>query len=184
MLKNKIQVGKFEDLIGFIQVFMDQAISHLASGRKLQVAVQNGKFLRAEKKVEPGWHQGKTRILSDHLPLENKRAFLGRLPHWGWSGNSTITGFKFHSWGRLKLLLVMQVDWGDPAPWDLHPTHPKDVTEALGLAMRKNLRTAMQHSGQATEAGTFTKAKAFIKALSRYSGQDKEFSIPEYVSLV
>lgn len=47
-------MGKFEDLIGFIQVLMDKAVSHVANGRKLQVAVQNGKFLRAEKMVEPG----------------------------------------------------------------------------------------------------------------------------------
>ena len=47
---NKIQPSKFEDLIGFIQRFMNQAVSYLATRRTLQRAVQNGMFL-----LEEGW---------------------------------------------------------------------------------------------------------------------------------
>jgi len=44
LLKNKIQLGKFEDLIGFTKQFMNQSVSHLVS-RELQGVVQYGRFL-------------------------------------------------------------------------------------------------------------------------------------------
>ena len=49
LLKNKIQPSKFEDLIGFIKLFMNEAASHLANTGELQGTAQNGKVLKAEK---------------------------------------------------------------------------------------------------------------------------------------
>ena len=46
LLKNKIQLSKLEDLIGFIKEFMNQAVSCLASTEMLQGVVQNGRFLQ------------------------------------------------------------------------------------------------------------------------------------------
>ena len=45
VLKHKIQLSKSEDLIGFIQQFMNQAVSHLADRKKLQRPIQNGRLL-------------------------------------------------------------------------------------------------------------------------------------------
>ena len=51
--KNKIQLNKLRDLIGFIQWFMSQAASHLASWKELRTAVQNKRFFMGKK----GWER-------------------------------------------------------------------------------------------------------------------------------
>lgn len=43
-----------EDLIGFLQQFINQAAPHLASREELQGAVQNGRLLKAETGVGQG----------------------------------------------------------------------------------------------------------------------------------
>ena len=43
-LNNKIEQTKFEDLIGFIQQFINQTAFHVAIRKKLQRVVQNGKL--------------------------------------------------------------------------------------------------------------------------------------------
>ena len=43
--KNKIQPGKFEDLVGFTRPFMICSVSNLATSRMLQGAVQNERLL-------------------------------------------------------------------------------------------------------------------------------------------
>ena len=45
VLKNKIQPSKFEDLMGFIKPFMNQAASHVARREMSQGVVPNGRFL-------------------------------------------------------------------------------------------------------------------------------------------
>ena len=45
LLKQKIQPSEFEDLIGFIKQFMNQAVSHLATRKALHCCVQNERFL-------------------------------------------------------------------------------------------------------------------------------------------
>lgn len=40
----KFQLGKFKDLIGFINEFMNWVASHLASRGELQGTVQHGRF--------------------------------------------------------------------------------------------------------------------------------------------
>ena len=49
ILLKKIQLSKFEDLVGFIQQFTNGTASHLATRMELQGTVQNGKFLKAER---------------------------------------------------------------------------------------------------------------------------------------
>ena len=44
VLKNKIQLSKSEDLICFIQQYVNQEALHLASRKVLQGAVQNEDF--------------------------------------------------------------------------------------------------------------------------------------------
>lgn len=48
LIKNKIQLSKFEDLIGLIKQFMNQAVSLLVTRRVLPV-VQNGNFFYRRK---------------------------------------------------------------------------------------------------------------------------------------
>ena len=48
MLKNIIQLSKFEDLIGFIQGFMNQAASQLADRKELQRAAEKERFLKVK----------------------------------------------------------------------------------------------------------------------------------------
>ena len=48
MLKNKIQLNKFEDLMGFSKQFMNWAALHLASRKELQRATERERFLKAE----------------------------------------------------------------------------------------------------------------------------------------
>ena len=43
--KSRNQLGKFRDLIGFIQLFRDWATSHLANRRELVGSGTNGRFL-------------------------------------------------------------------------------------------------------------------------------------------
>lgn len=43
--KNKIQLSKFQDLIGFTKGFMNQEASHLATRRELLGIVQNRRFI-------------------------------------------------------------------------------------------------------------------------------------------
>lgn len=45
LLKIKIQPGKFEDMIGFIRQFMNEAASHLASKEMLQGVAQMEGFI-------------------------------------------------------------------------------------------------------------------------------------------
>ena len=45
LLKNKIQLSKSEDLMGFSKQFMNWAAFHLASGGMPQGVVQNGRYL-------------------------------------------------------------------------------------------------------------------------------------------
>lgn len=44
-VKNRIQPNKFEDLLGFIKQFMNQAAFHLATRRVLREVVQNKIFI-------------------------------------------------------------------------------------------------------------------------------------------
>ena len=53
LLKNKIQPGKFEDLVGFTRQFMICSVSNLATSRMLQGVVQNERLL-----WEEGWGKG------------------------------------------------------------------------------------------------------------------------------
>lgn len=53
LIKNKIQLSKFEDLIGLIKQFMNQAVSLLVTRRVLPV-VQNGNFFFIGGRVGQG----------------------------------------------------------------------------------------------------------------------------------
>lgn len=77
MLKNNIQLSKFEALIGFIKQFMNQAESYLATRRVLCRIVWNERFLQEE-----GWgkktiieRKGRIILALGHLFRRNK---LGR----------------------------------------------------------------------------------------------------------
>ena len=48
LLKNTVQLSKVKDPIGFIQGFMNQAASHLASRNELQGAIQSRRLLQTE----------------------------------------------------------------------------------------------------------------------------------------
>ena len=48
LLRNKVQLSKFGDLIGFIQGVRNQTASYLASRKEFRRAVQSGRLLQAE----------------------------------------------------------------------------------------------------------------------------------------
>ena len=45
IVRNKIRLSEFEDLIGFIPQLMNGAASHLTNRKQLQGAIQKGKLL-------------------------------------------------------------------------------------------------------------------------------------------
>lgn len=48
------QLSNFEDVIGFIELFMNWATSHLVSREELKVVVQNGRVLQIERGQKKG----------------------------------------------------------------------------------------------------------------------------------
>ena len=66
---NKIQPGKFEDLIGFIKQLMIWAAPHLASRGAHRGVVQNGRFFQKE--------DGTKKVVSKRKGLFQARPFLG-----------------------------------------------------------------------------------------------------------
>ena len=70
----KIQLSKFEDLVGFIQQFTNGTASHLATRMELQGTVQNGKFLKAEREWDKKViNKRKGYFRQHHLPLREGR---------------------------------------------------------------------------------------------------------------
>ena len=80
LLRNRIQLSELEDLFFFIQQFMNQAASNLASRKALQGTVQNGR-----KGVKLGSKNQKNSFRQGHLPLREGWGVGGRvscrLPH-------------------------------------------------------------------------------------------------------
>lgn len=64
LLKNKIQVSKFEDLIGFLQQLLNWAASRLESRKELAEAVENGRQKGEQEVSNQEWIvQGKVTFL-------------------------------------------------------------------------------------------------------------------------
>ena len=85
----KQKPSKFEDLIGFIQKFMNQAASLVINRSSLE-AIQNGKFLKQKEGGITSYGQKKIKCgcrPSHHLLVEGKGRSLypADLPHWCWS---------------------------------------------------------------------------------------------------
>lgn len=92
-LQNKIQLGKFTLLIGFIQQFMKWTASHLVNRKQLQGTVQNGRLFQKLEGKEGADNkevisQRKERIVSGQVKFfQGKDKDLScRLPFLSFSG--------------------------------------------------------------------------------------------------
>ena len=94
MLKNKIQLSKFEDLIGLIKQFTNRPASHIASREELQGVVQ-------DKRVFIGRGQGQGSYYRRERERKEGRIvpFKGTSP-WGGDAEGLIADISQGGWNR------------------------------------------------------------------------------------